>query len=605
VSSLPMPARLTRHPGPPPASGERLRRGDILLFAAAWALASGVAVAGVQTFRRLVLGRLVFNSDQIVWMAPAAQLLVLGVLGVVLWLVDRPRARRWRPAALVLLGFFGTFAVLLLFGGLARWAGALLALGVGFQVQRTFAANPARWRGRVRAGSLALASLVVLVSVGRAAAGRLERAAIRRGLPAAPAGVPNVLLIILDTVRRDHLSLYGYGRPTTPALERWATNSAVFDQAFSTAPWTLPSHGSLFTGQLGSRLGGDWKIPIQGAPLTLAEVLRRQGYETGGFAANLLYVTRETRLTRGLTDFSDYPLTFRQVCLHSPLVQVGLVKDLLEARSAGALVEAVRDFNLNLDMIPASEYRSAGDITDGFLAWQATKSGRPFLAILNYFDAHAPPRAPDDLLERFGTENKGYDAAIAYMDRELDRLFTELAHRGVLNQTLVIVTADHGELFGEHGLTGHANGLYLPLIRAPLLFRYPGHVSPGRVAGLASLRDIPRTVLDLIGLAAPAEFGAGSLAGLLGKPDAAAPSPVVAELSQGVRVNPKFRNAETWLQSLTDPEYHYIRDGKGNEELFRWAADSLEEVDLAPGAEGEALLPRYRARLDSLVGRPE
>ena len=115
-------------------------------------------------------------------------------------------------------------------------------------------------------------------------------------------------LIVWDTVRASNLSLYGYGRPTTPNLERLAGRGVRFDLAFSTSSWTLPSHASLFTGRWPHELGVDWKSPLRDDVPTLAEYLASQGYDTAGFAANLDYCSRETGLARGFAHYEDFPI---------------------------------------------------------------------------------------------------------------------------------------------------------------------------------------------------------------------------------------------------------------------------------------------------------
>ena len=592
----------------PPAAPATVEQRDILLTGVWLGLASGLLIAGIHAFRRMALGQLVWHNQGEVWMAPLAQTAVLGTVALLGTAVASFDRRGWaRLVAIAALGFLGAFSVLLLFGTMARWAAALLALGAALQGTRLLAGAPLRWRKRLVRSGLAMAALSSMVGVGLWGAGAASRARIRASLPSAPSNAPNVLLVILDTVRRDHLSLYGFARPTSPALERWAASAAVFDAAVATAPWTLPTHSSLFTGKMGSALGGDWEIPLQTAPVTLGGVLRDHGYATGGFAGNLLYVTRETGLTRGLTDFEDYPLTVRQVMLHSPIIQTGLVRDLLKARSLAAVRRGVRRFNTVLVRPASSEYRPARAITDGFLEWQARQGTRPFLGVLNYFDAHAPYRAPREILDQFGPSEvrlNRYHAAMAYLDSEVDRLLLELGRRGVLDRTIVVVTADHGELFGEQRLTGHANALYLPLLRVPLLIRFPPRIGAARIPEVVSLRDVPATILELAGIAVPGDFGTGSLTGVLGGDRNRPRSAAISELSRGNRFHQGFRNETTWLQSTTDQEHHFIRNGRGEEELYRWAVDSLELTNLAGLPASAAVIDRMRATLDSLLGRP-
>jgi arylsulfatase A-like enzyme len=402
------------------------------------------------------------------------------------------------------------------------------------------------------------------------------------------AGAPNVLLIVLDTVRRRDVSLYGYARPTTPALSRWAAGGAVFEDAIATAPWTLPSHGSLLTGQLPEELGGGaFDRSLRSPTPSLAELLRAQGYQTAGFVANMLYTSYETGLSRGFMVWDGHPRRYalQTIVLNCPLAQTGLFIRLSRARSLGALRDAMSEFRLRLSLYPADAYKPASRVVDGFLGWQAGLGERPFFALLNFNDAHGPYRSPPRIRARFQgsrPEIDAYDAAIAYIDEELDRLFGELSRRGALEHTLVIVTSDHGEQFGGHRLTGHANSLYLNLLSVPLVLRFPGRVPSGRrVTEPVTLRDVPATILDLVGSPAAGAVPGRSLARLWnGRPEDD-PSPVVATLAKDRRLGPEFPNSRTEMESIVDRRLHYIRDGLGNELLYAYRNDPLEERDLA------------------------
>ena len=142
-----------------------------------------------------------------------------------------------------------------------------------------------------------------------------ERRELCRPLP--PGDPPNVLLIVMDTVRADRLSLYGYHRPTSPALEALAKGGIRFDEARATAPWTLPSHASMFTGRWPHELDASWRTPLGTKFPTLAEYLGSRGYATAGFVANVEYCSSEFGLDRGFTHYEDYafePMTPLRLC---------------------------------------------------------------------------------------------------------------------------------------------------------------------------------------------------------------------------------------------------------------------------------------------------
>ena len=142
--------------------------------------------------------------------------------------------------------------------------------------------------------------------------------------PLPPAGSPNVLLIVLDTVRADHLSLYGYGRTTSKTLERIAKQGIRFDQARAAAPWTLASHATIFTGRWPHELGVQWMYPLSGNFLTLAEYLGARGYATAGFVGNTFYCSYDSGLNRGFGHYDDYVVGKLDALRTSHLIDLSL-----------------------------------------------------------------------------------------------------------------------------------------------------------------------------------------------------------------------------------------------------------------------------------------
>jgi arylsulfatase A-like enzyme len=578
---------------------------EIIELGIAAGLLTGCLQVVILWVTRFGVGRLVFHSRDALWMAPLANALLFAGLAL---LVAVGALLIRHPLVPVLaaggFGFLGIFSLLLPFGAIARWAAGLVALAGAIQLARHYQrAGPRRRRRTARVASLGIGASILLLALGQRGLRTLQRAMTLRGLPAASAGAPNVLLIILDTVRGEELSLYGYPKPTTPHLTKWAAQGTVFEHAIASAPWTLPSHGTIFTGQLGERLGGTWLTPVRIATPTLAEVLRSRGYRTAGFTGNLLYTSYESGLTRGFIDFHDYPVSLKQIFLHAPIVQTVFFQSIAEAQSRYDLKQAVRKLNLHTVRLPADEYVPAQSITDRFLHWQAAVGSHPYFAFLNYFDAHAPYRSPPAFRAVFASGDRGrngYDAAIAFLDSELDRLFDTLQQRGVLDRTIIVVGSDHGELFGEHGLRGHANSLFLPLLRVPLVLRYPPRVPAGRrIAEVVSLRDLPATILALAG--SPSDGLSGiSLSRTWMPPGEDAPgSPPISQVIKSREGDAKGRNATTWLESILDERYHYIRSGLGKEELYAWRTDSLELIDLAGTPLGKDVARDLRARLEA------
>ncbi|HEY9517688.1 MAG TPA: sulfatase, partial [Gemmatimonadales bacterium] len=423
---------------------------------------------------------------------------------------------------------------------------------------------------------------------------------------------PNVLLLVLDTVRAISLSLYGYHRETTPELTRWAARGVVFTRAYSTAPWTLPSHSSMMTGRWMHELSADWMVPLDGTYPTLAEVLGHRGYRTGGFVANTDYTSTEVGLDRGFGRYEDYTFEPGQVLRSSSLWR------------AAARIAPIRRVIGNYDNLGR---RTAPEISGAFLRWLDRDPARPFFGFLNYYDAHRPYYPPGDWPNRFrtpgvelnaryrteeGTEPEpsrariqgtidAYDNAIGYLDSEIGKLLGELERRGVLERTIVIITSDHGEEFYEHRLWDHGHSLYHQSVHVPLLLIGPGLVPAGvTISEPVSIRSLPATVMDLLRLAGESPFPGASLAGTWS--GASLPDSVLLGVRQEARQPPWFPASQGDLGSVVTSRHQYIRiQGNGAEELF-----DLEHGLAAPRPlpiDSAGNLTRLRAIVDAMFPR--
>ncbi|MFZ5623084.1 MAG: sulfatase [Gemmatimonadota bacterium] len=580
--------------------------GRILLVATFFALLTAAIEAVSSGFRFLVLHEIQWVSRDIAWIAPLGYLLFFLPPAVLLIAVSlvlrRPIPFRWTVA---LFAFLCVFAILLPIVQIPWWISAAVAALIGVRFGNVVAPAAGQWLRRFGLGAAALGGLAVLTGLGiRVSAMLQERTALAEA-SALGLDTPNVLLLVLDTVRRASSSLYGYPRATTPALAALAREGVAFDRAVVTAPWSLASHGSIFTGRSAGGVGADWRRPIPAAPRRVTEVLRARGYVTGGFVSNLLYASYESGLARGFVHYDDYPFTFAVVVLHTSFGCTTLFNQLREARSRRAALKALRRFNLKPARVAADVLRPATEVTDHFLAWQARIGQRPFFAFINYVDAHEPYEAPEPFRSRFVSPPGStpapidrYDGAIAYVDHELGRIVASLRQRGVLERTMLIVLSDHGEGFGEHGLHGHANSLYLPVVEVPLVIRYPASVPAGRhVKTLVTLRDVPATMLDLAGVRRAADIGGTSLARYWTSSEAADTAVALIELVQGINVDSSWQNSRGPATSIMDQRFHYIRDGLGREELYAYTRDSLELDNLVSEPEAQADLGRLRQRL--------
>lgn len=474
----------------PTGKGALRRATSTVLVGCSLALVSGLLEAWYRATGVPATRWLPTFGYEFFWVAPAGMLLLSAplILAVGLMRWTRPD---WvtLPRAVFILSVLPLLALseLVIRERMPDAVQLILALGLTAQLARFSARHEAAVERVSRLIFPALLA-VPLVTFGAVVRARTygERAVVR-DLPAAPVGALNVLIIVWDAVRARELGLYGYGLKTTPHLEQRAVAGVVFERGYSTAPWTLPSHASLFTGRATQELTVDWTTPLERSVPTLAEVLASHGFRTGGFTANLLVTVRPSGLARGFHHYEDWPVTWHP---RDYLSHLTLVRTLRRY----APFSRFQSFQL---------YRKdASQVTESFLQWLDGPVGgdRPFFAFLNYFNAHQPYWAPLAFRQRFpgDTAQSRYDAAIAFQDAELERLFEALSARGFLDRTVVILTADHGEAFGDHGHWGHAGTLHVEQLHVPLVLWAPGQAPAGlRVAASVSLADVPTTILDL------------------------------------------------------------------------------------------------------------
>jgi len=409
-----------------------------------------------------------------------------------------------------------------------------------------------------------------------------------------PLGQPNLLLITLDTTRGDHLSSAGYPRATTPNLDRLAAEGEQYLNAVTNAPFTLPSHASLFTGLHPREHGAqsdpagehhDWlanRFRALGAEqVTLAEQLWALGYRTGAVVAGPM-VSAEFGFAQGF-DAYDQP---------------------------GDPEGSPDHFGV----------RSGEEVTDRALAWLGADE-RPFFLFLNYFDAHWPYEPPPELASKWTRPDAprltreehariwhevlgdqrdlreaersamldAYDAEILAMDRAIGRLLDALRARGDYTETLIAVVSDHGEAFGEHRLLDHGGSLYEDQLHGALIVKYPqgpGQPRAGqRFEQRVDLLDLYATLLRELGLLSGSEHG-GKQRGLKSRFDSYGLHAARPYHFAEVRRNPWFVAAygprfDRDFEAVYHEHWKLIRDDRGEARLFDLASDPREEHDLA------------------------
>ena len=414
---------------------------------------------------------------------------------------------------------------------------------------------------------------------------------------------PNVILITMDTVRADHLSLYGYERDTTPNLKKLSEDSTLYTHAIASGDMTLSTHASIFTGMYPRRHGAHydpWNGNPAGRPLadkfhTLAEILSQKGYLTMGVVANYLYLSHSFGLNQGFQYFDQrVPVVFLgRSTPHS--IRQGI-------RNAFTYFASIHNFDVM--------FRKAEDINrEVFSLLDKVKSNDRSFLFINYMDAHAPyiPPPPFDTLypgkdETFTLEHytdltykvlklkrnvtekeyhhmiSQYDGGIAYIDFQLGKLIARLKELNLYENCLIIITSDHGESFGERNLIGHRNSVYQNLVHIPLLVKYP-NVRTGNINNeVVSVVDLMPTVLDVLGFEVPEhikgqcllklEFVSGESRNIISE---SFPSSILCNR------HPRSYQAE---RAIFSDQYKFISSTKRKRELYNLSIDQNEMENL-------------------------
>jgi arylsulfatase A-like enzyme len=382
----------------------------------------------------------------------------------------------------------------------------------------------------------------------------------------------SVVLVTIDTLRADHVGCYGYGRVETSTIDRLAAEGILFENAISQVPLTNPSHATILTSAYPQSHGVlDNMTLLPGDVPTLPEVLSAEGFTTGAVVSGYPLKARTSGLNRGFMSYFD---EFPADTLLGKASKVGR--------------------------------RRAGPATDLALTWLRSHADTPTFLWVHYFDPHDPYDPPEPFDTRFTMgltepispsseldyKRALYDGAISYVDRELGRLLRGLEELKSEDETLVVLTADHGESF-EHGyLFDHAAQLYEPLVRVPLILWGPGLPAGVRVTAQVSLTDVTPTLLDLLGLEWFEGMGGRSLLPLISK---AAGTAADAFALTPLRGYPHLIEPLAMIRRGDRKLILGLRTG--SLELYSLTHDPGELSNLAPhrAAETEALEQRLRA----------
>jgi arylsulfatase A-like enzyme len=397
---------------------------------------------------------------------------------------------------------------------------------------------------------------------------------------------PSVIVIVIDTLRADHVGSYGYGRPTSPKLDRLAASGYVFDNAIAQSSWTTPSIGSLFTSTYPSVHGACTFTSALPASLeTLATAFGRRGYQTAGISANFVHVTRAKGFAAGFDTFAE-----------------------LKREARGDEEAEI------LGLLPAD----AAEVTNAALQWLYGRPPGPLFLYLHYMDPHSGYQPPEPYRGRFaaagysgpmdgsteqlkriarGEQHVGpadrqrlvdlYDGEIAFADEQIGRLLDYLDSTGLATDSYVIVLSDHGEELLDHGRVFHGSTLYREVIRVPLIIRPPGGAPDARrLRQVVQLIDLGPTILALTGEPDSRPTQGRSFASLLGAGAISSwPGLAYSELFEDPLVDAQLYT-KIHIAALTTERLSYLARRDGGAELYDPQTDPAENASLA-ATEGE------------------
>ena len=466
-------------------------------------------------------------------------------------------------------------------------------------------------------GPVFLAALLSVLCAGSVYPGSAQLAPLPAAGPKESG--PSVVLIVLDTLRRDRVSLYGYDRKTTPELDAWSKDAMVFNDAISASSWTLPGHASMFTGLYPISHGAHGSqdvarsvldaYPLPDAKITIAELARKQQIVTGGIAANWAYLSPRLRLNQGFMTYwaarpntGDDPSVLQSFNLSDRLARF-------------FCPERYRQFNWPY-------YRDAY-ITDNAIRWLRAAKGQRFFLFVNYFDVHAPNyRAPNAVIsgenERALDPNKSstdvlvelqqqpfaddvenyvvnnYDRELLHLDRELGRLLRFIANSDLDDNTTVIITSDHGSYFGEHRLLGHSLHLHEPVVNVPLVVKGPG-IEPGTSSKRVHSIDVFHTILELLQLPDDGHEGMGH--SIFSEPESEMVTEWYPTLGRPVKDPRLHGRFDRILRAIRVGDLKLFASERGDDQLFDLARDPGELKDIS--AESPEETAKLRSRLEA------
>jgi arylsulfatase A-like enzyme len=446
---------------------------------------------------------------------------------------------------------------------------------------------------------------------------------------------PNIVLVLIDTLRADRLSCYRNGARTSPCIDRIAERGVLYENAISPAAWTVPAHASLFTGTYPSRHGVDLSRLVLAPELApLPEILRRHGYRTFGVSSNY-WLSRETLFDRGFDEFVHSWQLVQTAGTNQPLkrqqrkMPVGLqshngsgTRHPLRRDIGNALnwlhEEAVKRLRQSFHAYDSGAWRVNRQVRRWVRRWAHMQE--PFFAFVHYMEPHiryaapgryrtlhVPPGIPSARIDKvnqdpwrflaghapmtaedFAILRGLYDGEVSYVDFRVGQLYDSLQREGLLRNTILIITSDHGENLGDHGLMSHAYCLYDTLVRVPLIVSYPGVFPAGeRVWAPVQTLDLFPTLLTLAEVRDSGPWSQVQGESLTSVPrsdrlmfsEYPEPEPSVSVITARY---PEFDGSpyDRSLRAVRTATHKYIQGSDGRDELYDLTSDAGEEHDL-------------------------
>jgi arylsulfatase A-like enzyme len=430
---------------------------------------------------------------------------------------------------------------------------------------------------------------------------------------------PNVILIILDTARAQSFSCYGYNRETTPNINRIYQEGVLFENAISPSPWTLPAHASIFTGMYPSRHGCHEKHKyLKSEIMTLPKVLKNAGYRTIGISNNS-WISRNFGFDRGFDEF----IKLWQIIQYEIDLADASVKGIEKYKKAMSLVIKGNPF-INIVNGVYGKYfwrrydygaRRINKIVGKLLHDELARIGTPFFIFINYLEPHLIYRAPKPFFGMFLSKNISkkealsvnqdawgymggvvpmteadfevlralYDAELFYLDHRIGEVYEFLKEKNLLDNTLLIITSDHGENIGEHNLMDHQYCLYDTLLKVPFIMRLPGIFEGGKRTGnIVQTTDIVPTIMELLSLKDQRLLEEVQGESLLKDKNERfaiseyiAPQPPIEEISKRYPAG-NFSKYNESLTSMRSHEWKLIVSSNGKDELYNIVEDPDE-----------------------------